>query len=166
LHVKRLLERVGDAANMLTAAMFLTLILLLFSMVITRNFLKVGAVWVDDLVRYLQIWVVYTAAIHLTMRGDHIIMDAGYTRLPAIGRLWVRRFVALLSLACCAIVGYLALVEAVDMIRLGERSSSGTFPAALGYGSLPFGFLLMALASLYYLLFLSQSDTYGSAGVS
>lgn len=161
-----LLEGVAQAANLLTGVCFLMLIVTLFGMVITRDMFKVGLAWMDDLVRYLQVWVVYTAAIHLTMKGDHIIMDAVYTRLPATGRLWIRRFVGVLSLVFCAIVGYLAVEQSLQIIRVGERSTSGTFPAIIGYASVPVGFILMALASLYFLIYQAPHDSYGSAGVS
>ena len=164
--LRRGIEWVAHAANQLTAATLLLLILTVVAMIISRDVVKVGSAWMDDLVRYLQIWVVYAAAIQLTMTGDHIIMDAVYTRLPSVLRLFIRRCVGLLSLVVCGYVGYLACQECLELVRIGERSASGTFPAILGYASLPVGFLLMAMASVYYLVFLSRNDTYGSASVA
>jgi len=122
-------------------------------MTLTRSLLGVGMAWLDDLARYLQIWIVYTAAVSLTTNGEHISMDAVYNVMPPFWQAMIRRTVAVSSLSFCVVTCYLSLQQALKVLRMGEVSQSGVFPAILGYASLPVGFGLMAAASLHYLLY-------------
>jgi TRAP-type C4-dicarboxylate transport system permease small subunit len=161
--LKRVLEWVATGTDVMATALLLLLLTVVFAMVLTRNVFNLGFAWLDDLARYLQIWVVYTAAISITMKGEHITMDAAYNRMPQSWRLMVRRFTGIISLVFCAITCSLAIKQAIGVIRLREVSSTGVFPAIFGYASLPFGFCLMAAASLYYLLYISgQHDDIAS----
>ncbi len=148
----RFLEWMATVAEVLAVGLLLLLLTSVFVMVVARNIFNVGLAWLDDLARYLQIWVVYTIAVSLTLKGDHITMDALYIRLPPSWRLMIRRLWSLTSLAVCALTGYLALEQAIQVVGRAEVSSTGVLPAILGYASLPFGFCLMAAAGLYYFL--------------
>jgi TRAP-type C4-dicarboxylate transport system permease small subunit len=151
--LRRFLEKVAKIADVVSIAMMLVLLTVVFLMVVTRSILSVNIVGLDDMARYLQIWVVYTAAIRITMKGDHITMDAVYNIMSSTWKLRVRILTGAILLVVCAITGYLALQQTIEVARLGEVSSSGALPAMFGYASIPFGFFFMVAAGLYYLLF-------------
>jgi len=156
--LRRVLEKLGKIADVIARALFLMMLGTVFAMTVGRDVFSEGFPWMDDLSRYLQIWVVYASAYAVTMKGEHITMDAFYRRMRPLSRLTVRRFTGISSLVFCAIAGYLAWVQAAEVLRLGEVSSTGVFPAFLGYAALPFGFILLTAASLYYLVFRSRQD--------
>ena len=91
LRLRRFLEGAGKVTNALAIAFLLLLLAVVFAMVLTRNVFNWGLSWLDDLARYVQIWAVYTGAIGVTMKGEHIAMDAVYTRMPHSWRRTVRR---------------------------------------------------------------------------
>lgn len=154
--LRRYFELVARGTDVAAFAFLLLLLMVVFTMILARSVFNMGLAWLDDLARYLQIWVVYTAAITVTMKGEHITMDALYTRLPLSGRRMVRQITGLASLCICALTCYLALQQAIEIACLGEVSACGVFPAIIGYASLPFGFGLMVGASIYYLLYVSR----------
>lgn len=119
--------------------------------VLSRNVLKLGPVWPDDLARYLQIWMICFAVVSLSGRGDHIAMDALYLAAsPRLKRvLRVVHGIAVLTMAVMMV--WLGWQQAALIWSAAERSRSGLFPAILGYASLPVGFLLAAGTSLHYL---------------
>lgn len=156
--LRRVIEVMARGTDIFTIALFLLLLAVVFAMILARSVFNVGLVWLDDLARYLQIWVVYAAAVSITMKGEHIAMDAVYIRMSASWRLLARRLTGMFSLIFCAITGYLALLQALDVVGLGEVSASGVLPAVIGYASLPFGLGLAAVAGLYYFLYRAHQD--------
>jgi TRAP-type C4-dicarboxylate transport system permease small subunit len=141
---------------------FLLLLVVVLTMVLARNLMNWGLGWLDDLARYIQVWAVYTAAVSVTMNGEHITMDAFYVLMSSFWRRIVRTFVGLLSLFFCALTGYLALQQTIDVVKISEVSSTGVFPAVIGYASLPFGFFFMTAASLHYLLYVVPLEDFKS----
>ena len=160
--LKRVLVIVSRVSDVITIGLLLLLLSEVLLMIVARSIFNIGLAWLDDLARYLQIWMVYAAAVSITMRGDHISMDAVYLRMTPGLRLWVRRLIGLVCLVTCTIVGYHAIIQAISVAAFGEVSASGALPAVLGYASLPFGFLLMIAASLYYLLYYAKNDDLNS----
>jgi len=156
--LRLLFERITTGTDFVAGALMLLLLATVFAMIITRTVFHLGFPWLDDLARYLQIWVVYIAAITLTMKGDHISMDALYNHLPLSWRLMIRRMGGLLSLVFGAIVTVLAVEQSIEIVRIGEVSATGTFPAILGYSTLPLCFGLITVSSLYYLRYTSTHD--------
>jgi len=154
--LQRFLNRVVKGTEVIATAFLLLLLAAVFVMVVARSVFNVGLAWLDDLARYLQIWVVYTAAISITMKGEHITMDAWYVRMSSFWQLTIRRITGMTCLVFCTITGFWALRQAIAVVRLGELSATGVFPAIIGYASLPFGFGLMIGASLHYLLYGSR----------
>ena len=157
------LERIAKVANVLAVGFLLLLLAVVFTMVLARNLMNWGLGWLDDLARYVQVWAVYTAAVSITMNGEHITMDAVYVLMSKFLQRMMRIFIGLLSLFFCALTGYLALQQTLDVIKIGEVSSTGIFPAFIGYASLPVGLFLMVAASLHYLLYIAPFEDFKSS---
>ncbi len=151
--LRRVLQWADKAASAFAVALLLLLSAVIVAMTLTRSLLGVGVAWLDDLARYLQIWIVYTAAVSLTMNGEHISMDAVHNVMPPLLQVTINRAVGISSLFFCVVTCYLCVQQAWKVLTMGEVSQSGVFPAILGYASLPIGFGLMAAASLHYLLY-------------
>jgi TRAP-type C4-dicarboxylate transport system permease small subunit len=156
--LRLLFERVATGADFVAGSLLLVLLATVFAMIVTRTVFEIGAPWLDDMARYLQIWVVYAAAVTLTMKGDHISMDALYNHLPSSWRLSIRWVGGILSLVFSAIVAFLAVEQSIEILQVGEVSATGTLPAIVGYIALPLCFGLMTINSLYYLRYRSSDD--------
>lgn len=156
--LRLLFERVTTGTDFVAGALLLLLLATVFAMIVTRTVFHMGFPWLDDFARYLEIWVVYSAAITLTMKGQHISMDAVYNHLPPSWRLMIRRMGGVMSVVFSAIVTVLSVEQSVEIVRVGEVSATGTFPAILGYSALPLCFGFITISSLYYLRYRSFRD--------
>jgi TRAP-type C4-dicarboxylate transport system permease small subunit len=156
--LRLLFERLTMGADFVAGGLLLLLLATVFAMIVTRTVFNLGAPWLDDMARYLQIWVVYAAAITLTMKGGHISMDALYNHLPSSWRLIIRWVGGILSLVFSAIVAVLAVEQSIEILQVGEVSATGTLPAIVGYIALPICFGLMTISSLYYLRYSSFDE--------
>jgi TRAP-type C4-dicarboxylate transport system permease small subunit len=156
--LRLLFERVTTGTDFVAGALMLLLLATVFAMIITRTVFQLGFPWLDDFARYLQIWVVYIAAITLTKKGEHISMDALYNHLAPSWRLAIRKMGGIMTLVFSAVVTVLAVEQSIEILRVGEVSATGTFPAILGYSALPFCFCLITISGLYYLRYRSSHD--------
>lgn len=156
------MRRIAGTGDVLAALCLGVIVIGICVMVILRDFLKIGVVWIDEMVRYLQIWLVYSAAVGLVMRGEHIAMDAIYLRCSRRLRRWLRVVYAVAIVAFSSFMAWAGWQQADIVLRSNETSASGVLPAILGYASLPVGFFLMTVAGLYYVWFRSAHDEPGS----
>lgn len=156
--LRLLFERVTKGTDFVLGGLMLLLLAVVFAMIVTRAVFYIGFPWLDDLARYLEIWVVYTAAITLTMKGEHICMDALYNHLPSSWRLMIRWIGGIMSLVFSGVVAFFSVKQSIEILRIGEVSATGVFPAILGYSSLPLCFSLITISSLYYLFYRSRHD--------
>lgn len=138
---------IAGAADAVAGALLIALMLAVVAMILGRNLLDLGLAWLDDAVRYVQIWVVYLGAVAVTLAGGHIAVDSVPAALPAPLRRGLALAWAGLGLATCAVVAVLSLRHALWLARIGEASATGAIPAWLGFAALPLGFVLMTLAS-------------------
>lgn len=134
-----------------SAAFMLLITISVFLMIVSREILGIGMPWLDDVSRYGQIWLVYLAAVALTAKGDHISIDAAYLRFPPLLQRCVRLGVGITTLAISLLIAYTGLIQNYKVIINNERSASGALPAYLGYGVMPISFVLIAIASVYFL---------------
>lgn len=126
-------------------------LVLLFIAVVLRNVFGLAYGWMDDLMRYLMIWMVYLSVMRLSMKNNHINVDVFYTRLPAKLQRLTQILIALLAIGLCLYMTYLGYLMTRQVIGFGQRSNSGTLPAYIGYGIIPISFLLSAVAYTYFL---------------
>lgn len=147
------IEWIAHVTDTVAIVLLWFLLGLIFIMTVSRSAFNIAWVWMDDLARYLLIWVVYTSAVSLTMKGEHIVMDAFFSRMNPWWQTVIRKTYGLSMLIFSALTCYWALKQAIAVVHRGEVSSTGVIPAIVGYASLPFGFALMVGASLYYFLY-------------
>lgn len=143
----RAVRDIAGAADALAGLLLIVLMLAVLAMILGRNLLDLGLAWLDDAVRYVQIWVVYLGAVAVTLAGGHIAVDTVPATLPAPLRRRLALAWAGLGLATSAVVTVLTLRHTLWLARIGEVSATGAIPAWLGFAALPLGFALMTIAS-------------------
>lgn len=122
----------------------------LFLGAFVRNVFSLGYPWLEDALRYLLIWIILIGGAALSLRNDHISMEALYERFPP--RLQ-RAVDVVIGLACSGISAFLAYLgygNTARVIDFGQRSRSGALPAWIGFSALPVSFALVALGYVYF----------------
>ena len=156
-------ERLARVADYVSAGFLLLITVGIGAIVFARNLASTPIVWVDDIVRFSQVWLVAISAIALVLRGDHISMDALFARLNTTlqGRIGILH--GLVSVAAAAMVARPAIENYLSSAALGQRSWSGLMPATVGHGAIVVGFIGTAIASVVYIarLTLAMRKSFG-----
>ena len=121
-----------------------SMILLAFLQVMLRNFLGIGFLWADPLVRHLVIWVGFVGAAIAAHEERHIGIDA-FSRF--FSTRWQDAVRILTSLFAIIVCYYLA--DAAWVFLVDEKSSGSEFmlnvPTWVALLIIPAGYALMAL---------------------
>lgn len=140
----RMLDRWLIRIETVLLVLFLSsMILLAFLQVVLRNFLGIGFLWADPLVRHLVIWVGFTGAAIAAHEERHIGIDAFSRFFSARWQDAVRILTSLFAIIVCYYLADAAWVFLVD-----EKSSGSDFmlnvPTWIALLIIPAGYALMA----------------------
>ena len=133
LFIARLLKVVVGAA-------MLGGVLINFANVVGRYAFFRPFIWAEEVMQFLNIWVVMLGVAVITRNGTHLKMDAVYNLIPARARRGLDALINLLTVA----VSLYVIAQAVQMIQMlaatGQRSVIARFPMNLMYAAIPVGF--------------------------
>lgn len=145
MKILKLLERVEFL--FLSGCMLMTT-LLLFVNVILRYFFHSAIFWVEEILRYLFVWITFIGAATCVKKKAHISLDTVILVLPS--KLQTP-FLRTGNLIVIALSFYLTMISTnfvLETKATGQVSSTmGTFPMYIIYSCLPIGFFLIGVAS-------------------
>lgn len=131
-------------------------VLINFANVVGRYLFLRPFIWAEEIMQFLNIWVVMLGAAVVTRNGAHLKMDAVYSLVPPPAR---RVLDALTNVVALAVSLYV-IVQSIQMIRMlaatGQRSVIARLPMNVMYTAIPLGFGLTILFLL--LRFRNGSD--------
>ncbi len=120
------------------------MILLAFLQVMLRNFLGIGFLWADPLVRHLVIWVGFIGAAVATHEERHIGIDALTRFFSPRGKTAAHALTSLFAIVVC-----LFLADAAWVFLQDEKASGSDFmlnvPTWIALLVIPSGYVLMAV---------------------
>ena len=161
-----MLARLGNVMNrtaeVVCAAMVLTMTLIVATQVICRYLLGASLTWSEEVSRYLMIWITFLGASTAFKRSMHTGFDA-VLRALAPGARRAARLVTLV-----AIVTFLVVVGIKGMqlalFNMAQRSPAMRLPMGTVYLAIPTGCLLMLVYAVDQLIHLvrKHSDGRGS----
>jgi TRAP-type C4-dicarboxylate transport system permease small subunit len=146
---RRLLDGVGKAEAVIIATIMLVISLLVFAQVITRYVLQLSAPWLEELTRFLMIWMIMLGCAYAVRTRQHIVVNAldGVFSSGLSQRIY-QGVLALCGLAFSIILAVLAYIVVERTARFGQVSGAMRVPMYWANGS----FLVAAvLMSLHYL---------------
>lgn len=115
-------------------------VLVNFANVVGRYVFLHPFVWAEEVMQFLNIWVVMLGAAVITRNGTHLRMDAVYNLASPSVRRVLDTLTNLLALAVLLYV----IVQSLQMIRMlaatGQRSVIARVPMNLMYAAIPVGF--------------------------
>lgn len=138
------LEQAGKLAEDTLLVLILSaMILLAAGQIILRNFLDIGFIWGDELLRMLVLWLAVAGALAASRSDKHISIDVLNRFLPERVSLAAKILVHLFTAVICAYVAWHSLAF-VQTSREFEDVLLGNTPAWILQSILPVGFGLMA----------------------
>lgn len=131
--------------EVLTAIMLMVMVVTLFCQIIARFVFSASFTWTEELARYLFVWLVFIGLGSVTLRSEHIIVDALIARFPT----QARRLMLQLTYAALLLINILIAVAAARMVYillgLGQSSPAMAVPMWVVYLSLPLGLTIASL---------------------
>lgn len=137
----------GHVEDALLVLLLSVMIVMAVAQILLRNFLDMGLVWVDPLLRALVLWVAMLGAMAASRSDNHIGIDLLSRYLPARLRTVAGMLAALATAVICAALAYYS-ARLVSLDRAAQAMAFGPVPAWLVESVLPFGFTMIALRYL------------------
>lgn len=138
------LEKAGKMGEDAILVLILTtMILLAAGQIILRNFMDIGFIWADEMLRMLVLWLAVAGAVAASRNDKHINIDVLNRFLPERIALVVKVLVHLFTAIVCGAVAWHSLAF-VQMSREFEDVLLGNVPAWILQAVLPVGFGLIS----------------------
>lgn len=143
----QLFNAISKVCTYCAMLMLSAMTIIIFALVITRYLFSYSFPWVEELSRYLMIWMTFLAAGSLMLSNSHIKMDFVYARLS---RRWRNIFDIFFSLLQLTILGVLIhqgwrYAESVAIITSPALGISMRWPSLAVAG----GSIIMIVFVLY-----------------
>ena len=106
---------------------------LVFFQVVTRYLFSYSIAWVEELTRYLMIWMAFLGAAALFKDDSHIRMDLVYNKFPQVVRTYLDLLFGLFQVAFLVMLFKLGLeyAESVDIVVSPTLRISMRWPAMI-----------------------------------
>lgn len=137
----------GWLEDALLVMMLAVMILVAAAQIVLRNFLDIGLVWGDPLLRALVLWVGLLGAIVASRTENHITIDILSRYLAPRWRAAARLVTDLFTVSVCLLMSYYSATLVQMDHEAGVEAFSG-IPAWLVEIIIPVGFAIMALRYL------------------
>lgn len=124
-----------------TSALFLIMVILVFSQVIFRYVFHNSLSWSEEISRYLLVWIIFLSAGYVLGQNAHIYLDVLFNRFPRKLRGVLHKVNSVLLLCYAFIMTYYGFE--LMMIGTRQKSSAVEIPMVLVYIALPIGGLLL-----------------------
>ena len=137
------LEKAGRAGEDAVLVLILTtMIILAAGQIFLRNFMDIGVIWGDEMLRMLVLWIAVAGAVAASRDDKHINIDVLNRFLPERVALAVKVLLHLFTALVCGVVAWHSLAF-VQMSREFEDVLLGSIPAWMLQAVLPVGFSLI-----------------------
>lgn len=125
------------------AALLAAMTGLVFTNVAMRYLMGHSLTWVEELTRYMMIWLAYLGAGLAWRAGAHVAVDLLHGAIPAASARALRLAIAVGMIAFLAAVGWYGV--AYSSFAMSQKSAVLSLPLGLVYWAIPTGCLLMIL---------------------
>jgi C4-dicarboxylate transporter DctQ subunit len=117
----------------------------LFAQIVARFIFGTSFTWSEELTRYLFLWLVFAGLGVVTLRSEHIVVDAAISWLPEKSRRILQQICYVVLLVVNIIFAAAAVQMVYIIFDLGQESPALALPMWLVYLSLPVGLVLASL---------------------
>lgn len=153
--MKTLIQKMEWVEKYLSVFLFLTMLLVITTQIVSRYFLSIAIPWTEELSRWLYIYIVFVGGSEAISRRDHIAVDILQNRLSERPKLVLDAIIHIVFAAVCLVVIYYGWTFTERMDRLSSVTMDVKMSAL--YAAVPFGFTLVFIKSVINAL-MSVSD--------
>ncbi|MFC5591366.1 TRAP transporter small permease [Sporosarcina soli] len=117
---------------------------LMFTEVVARYVFSSSFIWIEELVRYMFIWMTFISASYVTATQSHIRVDAALSIFPKVAHRTIKMIGLLIWLAFSVVITYVGFNYSVTMLQVGGNSPALGIAKGFIYLGIPIGYLLMS----------------------
>ena len=143
--MKKLLYIFDNLEEHLAGIALLVMALLAFTEVVFRYVFAQSHAWVEELLRYMMVWITFFGASVAIKYGAHMSVNI-IEYIPARWlKRWIDVLVALLGLIFCVVTLYFSWLLVLRIKGFGQRTPAMQIPMYVPYAIIPFGFASMTI---------------------
>jgi TRAP-type C4-dicarboxylate transport system permease small subunit len=146
--VDAVIQRAARTGSFLAGVAVLLITALITYDVLMRYILGEPQLFVDELVGFLQVFVIFAALAGAFRRGAHIRVDLITSRLPGAARAWLRVATLLVALGLLGVVSWVTIGSAITAYRFERVSTVMLYPIWIPMALIPAGLALLAVTML------------------
>ncbi|HJF30458.1 MAG TPA: TRAP transporter small permease [Sporosarcina psychrophila] len=125
---------------------------LMFTEVVARYVFGSSFIWIEELTRYMFIWLTFISAAFVTATQSHIKVDAALSVFPKRVQPSIKRVGLFFWLVFSIVITYVGFNYSFTMLSVGGNSPSLGLAKGLVYLGIPIGYLLMSIRLIVQLL--------------
>lgn len=155
----------GEKINYTIEGLFCVLLLvimtvLMFTEVVARYVFGSSFIWIEELSRYMFIWLAFISASYVTATQAHIKVDVALSVFPKTIQPIIKKIGLLIWLAFSIVITYVGFDYSITMLNVGGDSPALGLAKGIIYLGIPIGYLLMAIRLVIHIFKrTSNSDT-------
>ena len=153
---KSILRLIDDSTekieNVVMSVGLLFISIIVFINVITRYFFQMSLTWVEELSRYVVVWVTFFGICSCARYGEHVNVDLVPNLLKGSAKFIHQVLLYLLCMGISLYMTYISIQFTILQYQGGNTSIAITIPIWLIYLSTNIGFALMSYVYLRKLM--------------
>ena len=150
--VSSVLDFINKIEDWFLVLMLAIMVILAVTQIFCRNFLGIGLVWADPLLRTMVLWVALAGAVIATRTDNHIRIDFFTRYISNRFNSYVNRLAYAFSIAVCSLISWHAGRFVLSEYEYGTTAFLNV-PAWITAIIIPIGFGLMAFRYLMLFIF-------------
>lgn len=141
------------------ALLLVIMTVLMFTEVVARYIFGSSFIWIEELSRYMFIWLAFISAAYVTATQAHIKVDVALSVFPDKIQPIIKKVGLIIWLIFSAVITYVGFDYSITMLQVGGDSPALGLSKGIIYLGIPIGYLLMSIR-LIFVLFkkVSSSD--------
>ena len=141
--MKKVLRILDNLEEYLAGGMLLLMALLYFLEVVLRYAFSHSIAWVEELLRYMMVFITFFGASVAIKYGSHMSVNViEYIPSPTVKRL-IDVFVALMGIVFSVFILYFGWLLVLRVKGFGQQSPAMQVPMYIPYAIIPLGFASM-----------------------
>lgn len=118
---------------------------IMFTEVVARYIFGASFIWIEELTRYLFIWLTFIGAAYVTATQSHIKIDATLALFPKKAQSVVKKIGLFIWLIFSMVITYVGFDYSLTMLQFGGDSPAMGLAKGIIYLGIPLGYLLMSI---------------------
>lgn len=119
--------------------------ILMFTEIVARYIFGSSFIWIEELTRYLFIWLTFISAAYVTATKSHIKVDVALAIFPKKVQPAIKKIGLLIWLILSIIITYVGFDYSITMLQVGGNSPTLGLAKGIVYLGIPIGYLLMSI---------------------